>query len=289
MGLKSIGRDVAGRVLAAVRKGQPTVLWPTPGLGFGNLLYFWMQADIRRASGEETWVLETPKGEPWQRDFPEVFETFGIARKDIPFRYRRELGSYQDFSNDYTDKQLASFIERYVLPAEGLSRFRKQLEKSACERAQVVINVRRGDYYSVPKFQERYGFDVRGYVIEAVDRHLARNEIASALLISDDTLWCQTQLGPALVSRGIDVEYPDGVDPMRDFATLAFADNLILANSTFSYWGGYVATVRNPSAVVVAPWFHGRAWNEGKSFHLHPSWEIVEGFHHVHDSPPLES
>lgn len=51
---------------------------------------------------------------------------------------------------------------------------------------------------------------------------------------------------------------------------------LILANSTFSYWGGYLSRwcFRDPTQVV-APWFHILSDLGGAAWQLDPEWSVV--------------
>ncbi len=65
--------------------------------------------------------------------------------------------------------------------------------------------------------------------------------------------------------------------PEVHLAMLSNAPRLILANSTFSYWGGYLSSWRFGSpARVVAPWFHIRTDLGGAAWQLDPRWSVVE-------------
>ncbi|MDT1904142.1 hypothetical protein FPK34_25985, partial [Acinetobacter baumannii] len=56
-----------------------------------------------------------------------------------------------------------------------------------------VVNVRRGDYYSVPEHRAKYGMDIRGYLSAAL-RALGAPADSPVVLGSDDPAWCVENL-----------------------------------------------------------------------------------------------
>lgn len=99
-------------------------------------------------------------------------------------------------------------------------------------------------------------------------------------VVSDDVPWCQEHLGPRLGARQVPVTYVTPEDTPGDhLAYLAGARRLILANSSFSYWGAYLSNVRHQDnhALVVSPWFHARL-ADGTPYgaiQLDPRWTVV--------------
>lgn len=267
-------------ILSLVRRGPRTVLWTKPIFRIGNLFYLWLQAMKRIENGDDCRVLITDAAQPWACEFPRLFEELCISRRDVRLTDRRELGTFQGLGADYSVEDIEAFTRRYILSSPGLRRFEASAVGHGLGQPETVtVNVRRGDYYSVLEYRQRYGFDVQGYVQAAIRIHRATHPVRRVFFVSDDVDWCHAVLTPPLARQGIEVSSVSGANPMRDFAHLALSTRLVLANSTFSYWGGYVAGVRDAEADIVAPWFHARDWLDGKSFHLHPRWQLVEGFH----------
>ena len=96
---------------------------------------------------------------------------------------------------------------------------------------------------------------------------------------SDDPDWCVTHLSDLFADGDVRV-MPSPHDMFQDLAQVSSADNLILANSTFSYWGGYLASSRPPGQRprrVVAPLFFGRHYPYSESALLLPEWLAVPG------------
>ena len=138
-----------------------------------------------------------------------------------------------------------------------------------------MINVRRGDYYSNPGLRERYGFDQIGYLAAALP---AAGDADRALVVSDDIEWCRAHLDGLLAQRIARVDYaPPGA--VSNFRAVATGRRLIGTNSTFSYWGGYIADVLHADAVVVMPRFHARIDEETDAYQLDPRWIIIDGYH----------
>lgn len=246
----------------------------------GNLLYFWLRAMIHQDAGEDCKVLNVGAAEEWKEEFPHLFASLGVSRRELHLTDRRERGAgYQEFGVDYTAAEVERFCRRFLLSSPGITRYRAlATDLELLQEDSVTINVRRGDYYSNPEYEQTYGFDVRGFVHEAVRRQFDHGPFSRVFLISDDVEWCEENLGEGLASRGVSVNSMRTRDPMRDLSLLAHSPRLILANSTFSYWGGYMSMALNPEAHVAVPLFHARAWNRGRSFHLDPRWDAVDGF-----------
>jgi hypothetical protein len=96
-------------------------------------------------------------------------------------------------------------------------------------------------------------------------------------VVSDDSGWCRENLS-WLVGAADAVEFSHN-GPQRDLARLASASRLILANSTFSYWGAYISDVVHDGSAgsVVAPRFHVRDLEQGRAWQLDPRWQVIDG------------
>ena len=141
--------------------------------------------------------------------------------------------------------------------------------------------MRRGDYYSVARFRGMYSFDVAEYLRVAVAESVtADGPVGLLRVVSDDPDWCRLKL-PFLAEHAGRVEHLDAGQtvgrPHEHFRTLASSRRLVLANSTFSYWGAHVSNVvqADNHAQVWAPWFHRRDIDGGRAWHLDPRWSVV--------------
>lgn len=239
-------------------------------MGFGNFAYLWLAAFVREACYADIRVRELPGMRPWFDLFPELGDRFNVPQADIPFRAQRIGGNFQGFDEEYTAAQLERFIERYVASAEFLRGAARSIG------GEVVVNVRRGDYYSVPKFRGNFGFDVAAYVRRAVEVQCARAAITAFTVVSDDIEWCRIKLG--WLDKFAPVAYAHNLDAPSSLRTIAGGGRLILTNSTFSYWAGYISNVLHGDnhAEVVVPWFHEREVQGGRAYQHDPRWTVVD-------------
>ncbi|MFP1601408.1 alpha-1,2-fucosyltransferase [Microbacterium sp. 2216-1] len=201
----------------------------------------------------------------WWEQFP-ALRSLSATRAEVRFSDRREWDAnwlYQRFGVDFERAELRAFIhDVFADRAAGV----------VDER--LVVNVRRGDFYGT-EFEAKHGFDVIGYTTAAVERFPAEQRV---LVVSDDPEWCRCHLGDRLRSRFRGVEYA-APDPLQNLLALASARRLIGANSTFSYWGAYIADALHPDVEIVMPRFHARMAHGTDAHQLDPRWTALAGFH----------
>ena len=253
--------------LDAMRRGDRTLITTPPaGPRFGNWLYLWLDAHQRTLAGERTVVLQAPGMDVWLEAFP-ALRGLTVARDLVRFHDRREWDaetSYkQRFGVDYSRRSMDAFISDCLAPYIR-----------ADDTGMLVINVRRGDYYSDPGHRARYGFDQLGYVEDALARvgHVDRT-----LIVSDYPDWCRENLLETVEAASEAVDFAER-DPVSNFKTVARAGRIIGTNSTFSYWGAYVSGVLHASPVVVMPRFHGRLPQGSDAYQLDPRWIAIDGY-----------
>lgn len=260
-------RRLRTRAIDLLRHGDRViVMTPPAGLRFGNWLYLWLDAHQRSAEGEPTRVLEAPGMETWLDEFPRL-GGLTVTAGDMRFHDRREWNDdswTQRFGIDFERASVDAFIREALLP---------DLPDDQGET--LVVNVRRGDYYSDPVHRARYGWDIPGYLADALSRTAPADRIR---VVSDDAHWCREHLDGILRSRAARVDY-DEPNPVENFRAIAGARRLIGTNSTFSYWGGYVASARFDDAEVIMPRFHGRFEAGTAAYQLDPTWTIIDGHH----------
>ncbi len=252
--------------LDAMRRGDRTVITTPPaGLRFGNWLYLWLDAHQRTARGDRTVVLEAPGMDEWLDAFP-ALRALTVSPDLVRFHDRRDWGEHswsQRFGIDFTRDSLDAFISAFLAP---------YIE--ADDSGTLVVNIRRGDYYSNPGLRERYGFDQLGYLRDALAR-VGPGE--RSLIVSDDPAWCRENILGMLEAVSERVDFADR-DAVRNFTAVAGASRIIGTNSTFSYWGAYVAGVLHESPAVVMPRFHARLPHGSEADQLDPHWLALAGY-----------
>lgn len=128
----------------------------------------------------------------------------------------------------------------------------------------VAVHVRRGDYLNNSGFSMpdsiRYYTDAMN-IVDLSGRRF--------LIFSDDIEWCRQQE----VFKGADYFQNDGRPPYYTMFAMSACHAVIIANSTFSWWGGWFAHRRGANVIAPKMWILGQRTIE---LGLVPSqWSIV--------------
>jgi len=116
----------------------------------------------------------------------------------------------------------------------------------------VAIHVRRGDYATDPRSRKYHGTTPLEYYEAAVRRILSCTRDPVFFVFSDDSVWVEKSLRvPAptvFLHNGVTRDY-------EDLRLMSACRHQIIANSTFSWWGAWLAD--SPGQRVIAPqrWF----------------------------------
>jgi len=251
---------------SAVRRGPGEVVWPLPHMGLGNLLYMclWAHQDPTHRR-----VLETPPLVQWYDTFPSL-GSLATPRADVGLTDRRlsvYSHSFGRFGEDFGRSQLDDFVNAHLAPSIDV----------AADPDELVVNVRRGDYFDVPENRVGFAMDQDAYLRTAVQRVFDNGQPRRIRVVSDGMEWCRARLG-WMRDYADDVTWAEQSTPAADFAAIATAGHLVITNSTFSYWGGYVRDALAPegSSPVVAPRFFHRTIKGGREWPMPPEWSIIE-------------
>jgi hypothetical protein len=131
----------------------------------------------------------------------------------------------------------------------------------------IGMHIRRGDYLN--------GWPVLGddYYSRALDLVAESSHHAAHLFVfTNDAAWCSEHLLP---NREKTVVSSPSILPHEDLFLLTACRSIIMANSTFSWWGAYLA---DAPEMVVAPqgWIfrHHKGFRQGD---IYPgNWHVVE-------------
>jgi len=116
----------------------------------------------------------------------------------------------------------------------------------------IVLNVRRGDYL-MPTNQRVIGLTTREYYAEALALLRACGLNGTVYVASDSLDDAMRELrGLGALSP---IEVPAGTDPFEILVLLSRADGFVAANSSFSWWAGYLGTRPGRPVIAPRPWF----------------------------------
>lgn len=116
------------------------------------------------------------------------------------------------------------------------------------EENSVGIHIRRGDYLKNWKYRGLCGIDYYQKAIAYILEHIKSPKF---FLFSDDIDWVKENISPLLKGYAVTfVNWNHSINSYKDMQLMAMCKNLIIANSSFSWWAAYL-NQNNP--IVVAP------------------------------------
>jgi hypothetical protein len=146
---------------------------------------------------------------------------------------------------------------RYFLDCEALIRRELTMKAAPSPRnrelierlegpASVSIHVRRGDYVGHPLYAQLFA-DGAPYYRRAIAHVLAQVPNAELFVFSDDPAWVRAQL--ELPAPATFIDHNAG-DEHEDLRLMRHCRHHIIANSSFSWWGAWLAS---PGGLKIAP------------------------------------
>jgi hypothetical protein len=113
----------------------------------------------------------------------------------------------------------------------------------------VCLHVRRGDYASDPATRQFHGLMPLSYYEQAVARLMETVTDPHFFVFSDDPAWVKEHLR---LQRPVTYVTHNGAGTdYEDLRLMASCRHHIIANSSFSWWGAWLA--RSPAQIVIAP------------------------------------
>lgn len=134
------------------------------------------------------------------------------------------------------------FVRNLFKFDEDLVKF--SLKKLSGNKTKVAIHVRRGDYINLSETHPPLELS---YYLSAMDIIKKRIDDVDFIIFSDDRDWCIKNIPDASIY--------DGSSNIEDLCAMSICRHHIIANSSFSWWGSWLA---NPEGqIVIAPkrWF----------------------------------
>lgn len=185
-------------------------------------------------------VDEIPKGIKhlkWNqfeyKPFPQITEDTSISGAFQSYRY---------FDENVVKKlfQKPDYVNEYILSNYP------NLGKDV-----TAVHIRRGDYLPIP---HKFPVMSLSYFKNAIQQ-IGNGRF---MIISDDIDWCkQNFIGP-------EYSFSNSRDALIDLFLIASCQNVIMSNSSFSWWGAFLNS--NPDKIVIAPnrWF---GWSKETRIH----------------------
>lgn len=149
-----------------------------------------------------------------------------------PITYKPNINLQGFFQSEEYFKESQGIIQQLLTPKIG----------HGIKYDHAAIHVRRGDYLSLSKEYVQLDMDYYQKAMQLVGS-------TNYIVFSDDIAWCKQNF------HGDNITFSENKTAVEDLALMLSCEHIIIANSSFSWWGAYLN--KNPSKIVVAPekWF----------------------------------
>jgi hypothetical protein len=146
--------------------------------------------------------------------------------------------------------EIKDLVKDEFLPIHEHSGWFQSLAEKIGSPSSVVVHVRRGDYLTNSTFRplsKEYFLESLAYIAERV-------ESPTVFVFSDDLSWCKENLRFPVPT--IFVEQGNAALPHVDLSLMTLGAHFVISNSSFSWWGAWLA--KHKDKIVVAPtrWFN---------------------------------
>lgn len=203
-----------------------------------------------------------------------IRKTEYVAAGDMHFTYDqgifRECDTYYEgywqYAGYYID--MRKQLQQVFQPPKSNDYNRRMIDRiEGCNS--VGIHVRRGDYKDAPEFN---GICTTDYYKKAIHHIISGGENPTFFIFSNDMEWCKANMQQLVGPHDIVfVDQNKGSQSCWDMFLMTHCRQLIIANSTFSWWGAFLndhaETVCAPS-----PWVR----QDGKVEVLDPQWIAIK-------------
>ena len=185
------------------------------------------------------------------------------------------IGYWQSFKYF---SQISTQLMQELMPKKSLSDYSQDLVNNIKNSESVALHVRRGDYASSKTSNALHGCLPFNYYISAIKKMRITHKHCKFFIFSDDIKWCKYNLS-FINSDVIIVEGNDNSNAWQDLILMSYCKHHILANSSFSWWGAWIADQRyqTDERTVLTPknWFVTEAENINLADRFPSHWQII--------------
>jgi hypothetical protein len=166
-----------------------------------------------------------------------------------------DLGLFKSISNGYFQNyKIVEEITDELLNRFKSSNFFNSAFGTSANR--IALHVRYGDYVSNSKNRSIYGTINPEYYVSSVKFLMSELGINNATIFSDNPKFALSNLTPGLSSiPNLSVEVYSS-STSEDFNQIALSKGVVISNSTFAWWAGWLGHIHNSTRVIYpSPWF----------------------------------
>jgi hypothetical protein len=173
--------------------------------------------------------------------FKFIYDEPKFSFTEIPFKDEMIIRGYFQ-SDKYFLENKKEIIDLFHIPEDSKTKVLNFFNQKKVSGTTTCVHVRRGDYL---KFNDFHSVCNQNYYNQAI------NLISDStfILISDDMEWVKKNFNS---ENFIMFESNNEID---DFTLMTMCDNVIISNSSFSWWGSYLNKNKNKKVIAPNRWF----------------------------------
>jgi len=137
---------------------------------------------------------------------------------------------------------LKAFSLKDEFICEPLSKLLHLAEETEC----LAVSVRRGDFVKL----SHLGACSDAYYLDAIALIQARRPVDHIFVFSDDIDYCREMFA----SLKCQVVFVEGFTPAKALYLMSRCHHLVIANSTFSWWGAWLSDYQDKLVICPSPW-----------------------------------
>lgn len=200
---------------------------------------------------------------PWlikERDGEKLFVSDAIPRPIAVF-----VGYWQ--SHHYFSAIAEQIRRELTLRVPGSGPVARLLAETD-GRNRIGVHVRRGDYVAVANVRDTHGFQSAAYFQRSVARISALCESEPVVIaVSDDPRWVADNIDFGVETLHAELQGP--LHPTEALSLLSCCDHHVISNSTFSWWGAWLAEKPRQQVIYPSRWFVEREVDPSFRFPSH--------------------
>lgn len=171
--------------------------------------------------------------------------------QSVSFEKKYALGYWQ--SAEYFT-QYHAVLKELIKPVSISSSSLELSRNMGSDVHSLSIHIRRGDYVANEAACVTHGVCSVSYYKNAVSKVLSIATVATVYVFSDDIEWVKFQLADVL-SLFNEVIFVSGNTQEEDLWLMSQAKHHIIANSSFSWWGAWLAKHDQQMVIAPTPWY----------------------------------
>jgi len=189
-------------------------------------------------------------------NFEKVYNEPKFSFSEIPYEKNLILNGY--FQSEKYFKNNSDYIKKiFYINDDNI----KKISNKYDTKNLTCVHIRRGDYLKFKDFHFTCDNDYYQKAISLIDD-------TKFIFISDDMDWVKINF------KSDNFLYSDLNDEILDFTLITMCKNVIISNSSFSWWGSYL---NNNNGKIIAPkkWF-GISGNKDTQDVIPNSWVLID-------------